>query len=216
MTTEDSDAFLFEFDIMCRGYNYITDPQKLKFFPSTLREEALRWFMGLGGHTINSLDDMKTSFLTKYEDYCRNMELKKEIFKMFAKDNETLEEYVERFHYNLQRSPHSTLAKQVLRAILIKGMKEEWMETLNLVGNGDIYQEDYDEFVLLCIRCSLGNTRTGLGNQASMIRGSKPPSRDITRVEIDNLLEDFKTDILGNLATQLDILQAKQKQALAE
>lgn len=40
-------------------------------------------------------------------------DLKDEIFKMFAKDNKTLEEYVEQFQYNLQRSPHTTLPKAV-------------------------------------------------------------------------------------------------------
>lgn len=34
-------------------------------------------------------------------------------------------------------------------------------------------------------------------------------------MEISNILEYFKTDILGTLTMQLDILQAKQKQALA-
>jgi len=66
---------------------------------------------------------MKTSFLKRYQDFCKTRELKDEIFKMTTKDNETLEEYVERFNYNLQRSPHTTLPKEVLRAILIKGMK---------------------------------------------------------------------------------------------
>ena len=33
---------------------------------------------------------------------------------------------------------------------------------------------------------------------------------------IDNLLEYFKIDILGTLTTQLDVIQAKQKQALEE
>ena len=79
--------------------------------------------MDLGGCTINSWDDMKTSFLTRYQDFCWTRELKDEIFKMVAMDNETLGEYVELFHYNLQRSPHTTLLKEVLRAILIKGMK---------------------------------------------------------------------------------------------
>jgi len=37
----------------------------------------------------------------------------------------------------------------------------------------------------------------------------------VTRVEIGNLLENFKTNILGTLATQLDIMQAKQKKAEA-
>ena len=84
--------------------------------------------MGLGKHIINSWDDMKTSFLTRYQDFCKTRELKDEIFNMAVEDNENLEEYVERFHYNLQRSPHTTLPKEVLRAILIKGMKEEWIK----------------------------------------------------------------------------------------
>lgn len=40
-------------------------------------------------------------------------------------------------------------------------MKEEWVETLNLMGKGDISQQDYDEIIRLCIRCSRGSTRTG-------------------------------------------------------
>ena len=73
---------------------------------------------------------------------------------MTTKENESLEEYVERFQYNLQRSPYGTLPGEVLKATLIKGMKDEWVETLNLMGKGDIYQETYEDIVLLCIGCS--------------------------------------------------------------
>lgn len=66
MAYEYLDAFLFEFDVLCRGYDYTTDPQKLKLFPSTLKGARLRWFMGLGGGTITSWDEMKEAFLTKY------------------------------------------------------------------------------------------------------------------------------------------------------
>ena len=38
MTYEDPDSFLFEFDILCRSYNYIRDAQKLKLFPATLKD----------------------------------------------------------------------------------------------------------------------------------------------------------------------------------
>jgi len=120
MIIEDHDAFLFEFDVLCRGYGYTTNPKKINLFPSTLKGAALRWFMGLGGCTVNSWDDMKTSFLTRYQDFCKTRELKDEIFKMVAKDNETLEEYVKWFHYNVERSPHTTIPKEVLRTILIK------------------------------------------------------------------------------------------------
>ena len=51
-STEDPDTFLFEFDILCRSYNYLQDAQKLKLFPATLKDSALRWFMSLGESTI--------------------------------------------------------------------------------------------------------------------------------------------------------------------
>ena len=51
---EDLESFLFEFDIFCRSYDYSSDSQKLKLFPTTLKDAALRWFMGLGGNTISS------------------------------------------------------------------------------------------------------------------------------------------------------------------
>lgn len=41
-------ALLFEFDVLCRGYDYTTEPPKLIFFPTTLKGATLRWFMGLG------------------------------------------------------------------------------------------------------------------------------------------------------------------------
>jgi hypothetical protein len=52
--SEYPDTFLFEFDILCRSYNYIQDGQKLKLFPATLKDSALRWFMGLGESSIRS------------------------------------------------------------------------------------------------------------------------------------------------------------------
>ena len=69
LTSKDTNAFLFKFDVLCRGYDYTIDPQKLKLFPSTLKRVSLRWFMGLGGGVINNWDQMKESFLKKYQDY---------------------------------------------------------------------------------------------------------------------------------------------------
>ena len=43
------------------------------------------------------------------------------------------------------------------------------------------------------------------------IRGNVPSSRGITRVEIWNLLENFKTDILGAMGSQLNDLEAKKR-----
>jgi len=54
LTTEDPNTFLFEFVIICRTYDYIDDEQKLKLFPSNLKDAALHWFMGLPGDSITT------------------------------------------------------------------------------------------------------------------------------------------------------------------
>jgi hypothetical protein len=98
---EDPDAFLFQFEVLCRGYGYFTNDQKLNVFPLTLKGTSLRWFMSLGGNSIQTWEDMKYVFLQRYQDYCR---VNDDIFGMTQGEEESLEEYVERFQYNLQRS----------------------------------------------------------------------------------------------------------------
>ncbi|CAF4106855.1 unnamed protein product [Adineta steineri] len=76
------------------SYNYVNDAQKLKLFLATLKDSALRWFMGLGEHTIRSWDEMKTTFLRKYQEYCKSKDSRNDIFKMQQQEDGTLEDYV--------------------------------------------------------------------------------------------------------------------------
>lgn len=41
LVSKDPDMFLFEFDIVCQGYDYIIDAQELKIFPATLKGTTL-------------------------------------------------------------------------------------------------------------------------------------------------------------------------------
>ena len=41
LAIEDPDEFLFEFDILYRSYDYISNIQKLKAFPAALKDKAL-------------------------------------------------------------------------------------------------------------------------------------------------------------------------------
>lgn len=58
LTTEDLNTFLFEFVVICRTYDYAEDEQKLKLFPSTLKDAALHWFMGLPDNNITTWAQM--------------------------------------------------------------------------------------------------------------------------------------------------------------
>ena len=101
---EDPDEFIFEFDILCRSYDYTTNAQELKLFPATLKENPLRWFMSLGGETVTNWDRMKQVFLEKYQEYCNTKDKREELFKMVQRDDESLEDFVERILYNVQRA----------------------------------------------------------------------------------------------------------------
>ena len=56
-------------------------------------------------------DGMRTAFLEKYQEYCKSWNIKEELFKFTQKEDENLEDCVERFKYLLQRSGHSDLDK---------------------------------------------------------------------------------------------------------
>jgi hypothetical protein len=144
LSSEDPDEFLFEFDILCRSYDYTYNGQKLKLFPVTLKGNALRWFMSLGENVITSWDQMKQKFLNKYQDYCRTREKREELFKMMQKEDENLEDFVERLQYNLQRSRHPDVSKDILKTILLKGVRDDSLDMLNMLGKRDISKESYD------------------------------------------------------------------------
>ena len=106
--------------------------------------------MGLGEHTIRSWDDMKTTFLRKYQEYCRSKDSCNDIFKMQQQEDENLEDYVERFVYNLQKSRQNALNSAAIQTIFLKGVLEDYIDVLNLMVERDISQKPFDEIIELC------------------------------------------------------------------
>ena len=119
---EDPDTFLFKFDILYRSYNYLQDSHKLKLFPATLKDSALRWFMGLGEYNIRTWEDMKTTFLQKYQEYCKPKDSRNDIFKIQQLEDESLEDYLEIFIYTLHKSKHNDLREDALQTLFLKGI----------------------------------------------------------------------------------------------
>ena len=106
LASEDLDTFLFDSDILCHSFDYNTDAHKLKLFLATLKELALRWFMGLGANATGTWDEMQTLFLDKYKEYCKKNDSRgDDIFRVSKKEEETLEDYVSHFLYILQKNP---------------------------------------------------------------------------------------------------------------
>ena len=162
--------------------------------------------MGLGEHTIRYWDEMNTTFVRKYQEYCRSNDSHNDIFKMQQQEDETLEDYVERFVYNLQKSRLNALNPNAIRAFFLKGILEDYTNMLNLMAAGDISQKPFEEIVELCQKYSCSKSKHGKG-----VRAIKSAGGGVTRTELGSLLDNFKTYILGTLSSQIDSMNIKKK-----
>ena len=66
---------------------------------------------------------------------------------------------MERFHYNLQRSKFSNLDPEILKPIFLRGIRDDCLEHLNLLGKGDILQEPLDKIMKLYLCSSRGSVK---------------------------------------------------------
>ena len=119
----------------------------MKLFPATLKDNALHWFMSLGGGTVTTWDQMKQVFLEKYQEYCNTKDKREELFKMVQRDDEILEYFVERILYNVQRAGQTNMGLDVLKIILLRGIRDDCLDMLNLLGKGDISKESFENII---------------------------------------------------------------------
>lgn len=100
-------------------------------------------------------------FPRKYRDYCMPSNLKDEVFKMTQKEDENLEDLAERFVYNIKREKMDNLDEETLKSLLLKAIKDEWIDLLNLTGKGDISQLPFVNICDLCVHISRGKAQVG-------------------------------------------------------
>ena len=77
---------------------------------------------------------------------------------MNQREDESLEDLVERLEYNIQRSKHPDLDPNILKTILLRGISDEHLDILNLLRKGDISKEIYQDILTLCRRSSRGTS----------------------------------------------------------
>ena len=75
-------------------------------------------------------------------------------------DDETLEDYSERFMYILQKSKHK-FDPSTIRALFLHRLTDDGRYNLNLLGQGDIAQKTFDQICDLCRKFSRNQYRSG-------------------------------------------------------
>ena len=64
---------------------------------------------------------------------------------MSQQEDESLEEYLERFVYNLQKSKYTSLTSDIIKTIFLKAIQDEYLDVLNVMGKGDVFYLPFDE-----------------------------------------------------------------------
>jgi hypothetical protein len=123
-----------------------------------------------------------------------------------------LEDYLERFLYNYQKMKQFSLDITTVRTIFLKGIMDDCIEVLNLMSSGDVYQNPFVDIAEYCKRYSCSQAKTGKSVRDPICRTNKPALGGVTRIELGNLLEKFKTNILNTIIIQLDTMKIKKKQ----
>lgn len=173
----------------------------------------MKWFMGLVTQSIRTWNDVKKVFLDRYLDYCMPTNQKDEVFKMMQREDENLEDLIERFNYNLKREMMENLDEVTLKSLLLKAIRDEWMDILNMTTKRDISQLPLNDIGKLCIHLLRGKSKTGKGpRDPSLVRVNKFTTGSMSRAEIGNMLDEFKINILGSLSDKIDTLKLQNKQ----
>ena len=52
--------------------------------------------------------------------------------------------------YNVKSSRQTTIQRDVLKIIILQGIREDYLDMLNMLGKGDIPKEPFDYIMDLC------------------------------------------------------------------
>ena len=110
--------------------------------------------------------------------------------------DESLEDYEERFQLNYKWA-RCTLDPESLKLVLLRGVPEDLLDTLNMLAGGDIYQLPYEDIKTVFRNHSRSARKRGRGSQPLASTSSSSSS---LRNKLENRLEDFKSEMRQTLA----------------
>ena len=101
--------------------------------------------------------------------------------------------------YNVKREKLHHLGFDTLKTILLRTIRDEWIDLLNIMSKGDVYQLSFEEICEMWKHISGGRERV-----------SKLASTMVRQDELGNFLDNFKTIIIINLSEQVEMLRMKK------
>lgn len=80
------------------------------------------------------------------------------------------------------------------------------------MSSRDVYQKTFSDIAEYCKRYFRSQAKIGKSVRDPINKITKPTPGGVTRIELGNLLEKLKTNIVNTINTQLDTIKIKRKQ----
>ena len=93
--------------------------------------------------------------------------------------------------------------------LFLKGVHDRSMEALDLMARGDITQKKWSKIQNIFLNYSKAIVKKGWGLRDSL---QNSLGAGVSKTKLSNLLSDFKQDIINDVATQLNTMQAWRKE----
>ena len=106
--------------------------------------------------------------------------------------DESMEDYEERFQLSYKRA-RCTYDPKSLKLVLLKGIQEDLLDTLHLMGGGDNYKLSYEDIKNVFRNHSRAAIKKARGSEP--IANTSSSSSSI-KGGIGKMLEDFKSEML--------------------
>ena len=119
---------------------------------------------------------------------------------MNQREDDSLHDLIKRLIYNVKREKLHCLGSDTLKTLLLRTIRDESIDLLDLMSRGDVYQLSFGEICETCKHISKGKARVG-----------KSTSRSVSQAKLVNLFDDFKTKILRNITKQVEMLRMQDE-----
>ena len=91
---------------------------------------------------------------------------------------------------------------------MLRGIREDCLVMLSLLGKGDISKEPFDHIVDICLLHSRVSSKTStLRDRDVFSQAQKSTSGGATRKNNGNLFKNFKMDMMSSISSNLNVMK---------
>lgn len=129
--TENPDTHVNEFEMVSTANGHTSDAQKLRYFPCTLRDMAMEWYVQFEKGHFLTWDSLRTAFLVRFRQEKTPVQLMQRMYQLKQGRKETVDEFAGRLRTLYNRMDAETKpSATMLIGWFVAGLRKEYRAIL--------------------------------------------------------------------------------------